>query len=233
MSLELLNAVFKADIKPSSMKFVLLAMSDYANEHDNNECFPSRQTIVDKTGLNLKTVQKYLLDLEELGYITDTGKRKGRTQLIKIWSINLGEIVNRPKNGTVPLLDGNRPKNGSAKQTQKRVTEPLVINLKERIDNKDVDESLNPTECMFLKPDEVDSELWSSFMKLRVKKKAVQSKRALHALVNKLVECTVHSIPMDEMIALCLESGWKGVNYEWYENKAGKPAQVNQFAGYR
>jgi len=133
MSLELLNATLKSGVKPSAMKFVLLALSNYANE--DNEAYPSRGRVSDDTGLDLKTVQKYFLELEKQGYIVDTGKRKGRTNSTKVFHVSVGKIISTPKNGAAPLFPVSRPKNGLTKQTQKRVTEPLVKNLKETIDD--------------------------------------------------------------------------------------------------
>jgi len=215
------------------MKFVLLAMSDYANEHDCNELYASITTIANKTSLDIKTVQKHILTLENQGYIQDTGRRKGRTNSIKIWSMDLNKIISTPKNGAPPKLPISTPKNGGTKHPQKRVIDPLVINLKKRLEEKTPDELLNPTEIMFLKPDPVDVELWDSFMKLRVRKKASQTKRGLTGITNRLIECVENSISMNDMISLCLQESWKGVNYKWYLNHSNDNPQNNQYAGYK
>ena len=220
MSLELLNAVFKSNIKPSSLKFVLLAMSDYANEQYGNESFAAISTLASKTGLDRKTVQKHLIELERRGLISDTGNRKGATNSIKIWTINSTEILSDPKNGATPIIPISKPKNGTTKRSQKRVTEPLSsLTIKERLNEKSVDDKLNAKETELLKPDPVDSDLWKSFMELRTKKKAQQTKRAMNGLINKLIECNKNSISMNAMIDLCLQKGWIGVNYLWYQNE--------------
>ena len=129
MSLQLLNAAFQSGVKPSSMRFVLIAICNFANE--DNEAYPSQGRISSDTGLDLKTVGKHILALERQGYLVDTKQRKGRTMSTKVWHVSLGRIISTPKNGVPPLLEVSIPKNGGTKLPQKRVIEPLVKNLKE------------------------------------------------------------------------------------------------------
>ena len=128
MSIEALNCAFKADIKKSSLKFILVAMADYANEE--GEAYPSIQTLNNKTSLNRKTIIAGLMQLESLGYLKNTGKKVGRTNSISVWQITNSveqsqkgdSLVSSPKNGT-----SSSPKKGTPKQSQKRDIEPSVI----------------------------------------------------------------------------------------------------------
>lgn len=137
MSISALNNAFKADIKKSSLKFILVALSDYANEE--GEAYPSIQTLNSKTSLNRKTIIAGLMQLESLGYLKNTGKKVGRTNSITVWQITgpveqsqKGDsLVSSPKNGT-----SSSPKNGIAKQSQKRHIEPsslLTTNVTTRL----------------------------------------------------------------------------------------------------
>ena len=120
MSLKVLTWVFDQEIKPATKKLTLIALADFAN--DQNECYPSVETLTNKTSLNRKTVLKNVAELVEDGLLIDTGKRVGGTQQIKIYRIEL----NSPKNGTVPKTEQsqiyretvpffriNSPKNGT------------------------------------------------------------------------------------------------------------------------
>ncbi len=124
MSLKVLTWVFDQDIKPATKKLTLIALADFAN--DQNECYPSVETLTNKTSLNRKTVLKNVAELVADGVIADTGKRVGNTQQVKIYRIN----INSPKNGTVPkteqsqICQSNSP-NFTMKESQKRDTEPL------------------------------------------------------------------------------------------------------------
>lgn len=106
MSIEHLNQAFKANIDKSSLKFILVALADYANEI--GEAYPSVETLCNKTALNGKTVRNALTELVSLGAIVDTGRRFGRTQQVKVWKLTLDHIEKTPKSRTK-----STPKNGT------------------------------------------------------------------------------------------------------------------------
>lgn len=152
MSIRYLNDAFDMDVKPSSLKFVLVALADYAN--DEGEAYPSIETLVNKTSQNRKTVQANIKKLIALGLIEDTGKKRGKTKQIPVLKMLLkgaqkrersqkrnsteNGIVKGPKNGTVPKtgqlagIAHNQGTEGKGAQkrerSQKRDTEPSVIN---------------------------------------------------------------------------------------------------------
>lgn len=124
MSLKALTAVFDLDVKPATKKLTLIALADFAN--DQNECYPSVETLTNKTSLNRKTVLKNVAELVAEGIIEDTGKRVGGTQQVKVYRLKL----NSPKNGTVPKTEQSQIYQINSpvftkKQSQKRDTEPL------------------------------------------------------------------------------------------------------------
>lgn len=126
-------------LKPT-LKLTLLAMADRTNE--NHECFPSYKRLCEDTCLNVKTIQKNIGILLDLGLIADTGKRKGATQQVKVYvftfksyekrASNMGQSK-EPKNGGLKGIKEPKtpksgclkePKSGCLKGTQNRVTEP-------------------------------------------------------------------------------------------------------------
>ena len=106
-------------IKPATHKLILLSMADRADEH--HCCYPSIARLERDTGLDRKTIQKGVAAMIESGLITDTGKRAGATNQVRVLRLNIGEeaaqkrdafkAVNKPKNGNV-TESGNVPKNG-------------------------------------------------------------------------------------------------------------------------
>jgi len=118
MSIHNLNLAFKSEIQKSSLKFILVALADYANE--DSEAYPSIETITRKTSLNRKTIQSGLVELVNLGYIEDTNQRRGRTKSVKIWRLT----IERPQKRDDLTID---PKNGTAKRSQKRDIEPPLL----------------------------------------------------------------------------------------------------------
>lgn len=75
MSNEALTWAFNQKLKPSTDKFVLIALADYADE--NGSCFPSHQKTADRTGASVATVRRAVQRLEESGYITVERRHRG------------------------------------------------------------------------------------------------------------------------------------------------------------
>lgn len=94
MSIAAITWASKLAIKPSSVKFVLIAMADCANEQ--GLCFPSIEHVCAFTSQDRKTVITAISRLEEMGYLRDIGERRGRTRQVKVYCLKNAEI------GTVP-----------------------------------------------------------------------------------------------------------------------------------
>ncbi|MFJ5159702.1 helix-turn-helix domain-containing protein [Pantoea sp. NPDC088449] len=111
--------VWNLDLK-ASQKLLLLALADRADEY--HCCYPSIMRLIKDTGLDKKTIGKWISQMIEGGLITDTGERKGATKRVRVLRLNVdseyprkrGDSVqaNQPKTGNVPK-NGNIPKNGS------------------------------------------------------------------------------------------------------------------------
>lgn len=112
--------VWKQNIKPATHKLILLAMADRADEY--HCCYPSIARLERDTGLDRKTIQKGISNMIACGLLSDTGKRVGSTNKVRVLRMNIGEeqsqkrddlqADNHPKNGNVPK-NGNNPKNGT------------------------------------------------------------------------------------------------------------------------
>jgi hypothetical protein len=135
MSRHAIDWVWKQDIKPATLKLLMLSIADRADE--DNCAFPSIARLVKDTGLNNKTAQAGVNKLIEQGYVVDTGKRRGptmRVRVLKILMLSVSEmeaqpsILNTPKNGHISQdtppqspdckasndpKNGNVPKNGN------------------------------------------------------------------------------------------------------------------------
>lgn len=102
MSIEAMQWAFNQDIKPSSVKFVLVALGDNA-QHDGM-AWPSIAALSEKTGQDRKTVISALDRLEAAGYLMDSGKRTGTTGQIKVYRFNFSRSKST-ENGTVPKTE--------------------------------------------------------------------------------------------------------------------------------
>lgn len=117
MSSEALAWAFKINLKPSALKFTLVALCECAN-YQTGHIYPSLAHLEEITGQDRKTLIANVAKLELLGLIVDTGERAGRTGQIKVY---------RATTETVPKTEQSKKRNSSvfpSKQSQKRNTEP-------------------------------------------------------------------------------------------------------------
>lgn len=138
MSVEAITWALDQPVKHSTAKFVLVVLANCAHS-ESMTAYPSTGYLVNATGQDRKTVLANLRRLMEMGFITDTGERRGATKQVIVYQLNTtrntpekqAQIRNSSENGTVPKTGGNstvfpqKESRFSAKQSQKRDTEPL------------------------------------------------------------------------------------------------------------
>lgn len=89
MSSEAVAWAFKLDVKPSSVKFTLVALCECAN-FKTGRITPSIAHLCEITGQDRKTVIANVAELERRGIIQDTGERCGATKQIKVYRAATG-----------------------------------------------------------------------------------------------------------------------------------------------
>lgn len=101
---------------PSSEKFVLVCVSDWAAD---DEVFASVPSIARKTGLNPKTVRSALQRLVARGLLLETDERRGKTKQIVVYRITFSEdlFAEKAKAGSADGVENNPAKNGSLPKT--------------------------------------------------------------------------------------------------------------------
>lgn len=135
MSRKATDWAWSVNIRPATLKLVLLSMADRADEH--HCCYPSIERLVRDTSLNKKTIQAGIKTLSEMGLIRDTGERKGATQRVRVFKLSItdkcdrkrddSKIGNIPEIGTlnVPEIGKlNVPEIGMQNQSVEPVIEP-------------------------------------------------------------------------------------------------------------
>jgi pyocin large subunit-like protein len=127
LSIQAIAYIFEQDIKPSSHKFVLIALCNYVR--DDGTAWASIERISKITSLNRKTVIAALNSLRKMGYIEPTKKVGGQTKKIPVYRL-IGPISGLFKNETGPILDRNRPNFGTGNRPNfgtRSVIDPLLI----------------------------------------------------------------------------------------------------------
>ncbi|MBT2925301.1 helix-turn-helix domain-containing protein [Vibrio anguillarum] len=131
------------DIKPASLKLLLLSMADRADE--DHCCFPSIVRLEKDTGLNRKTILSGIKKLIDCGVLKDTGEKRGRTMRVIVYKLvgvesGITKLDARTPRKPVEEIDPkteqyqewndsengtlNRPENGTQNQSLEPVIEP-------------------------------------------------------------------------------------------------------------
>lgn len=122
----------------SAQKLLMLSLADRADEM--HCCYPSIQRLVKDTGMDRKTIGKWINQMMEDGLISDTGERKGRTKQIRVLQLNIGieqaQKRNSPKNGTCTKNGHETIPNLDAKRSQKRDTESVIEPVNEPLNTQ-------------------------------------------------------------------------------------------------
>jgi len=74
---------------------------------------------------------------------------------------------------------------------------------------------------LFVLPEWIDPVLWDEWMAIRKKLKAVNSKRAMDGLVDKLFQVSQSGISVNTAIKTAIERSWKSVEVDWLKPKNG------------
>ncbi|ENZ4208717.1 helix-turn-helix domain-containing protein [Providencia stuartii] len=187
------------DLK-APQKILILSLADRADEY--HCCYPSIQRLVKDTGLDKKTISKWINLMIEDGLISDTGERKGPTKRVRVLRLNIDaeytqkrddtEKGNIPKNGSL-----NVPKNGSQNQSLETNNEPK----KKGFDAKK--ESI---------PDWLDREIWFNWIDYRNEiKKPLKTKKTFELQVKFLLQCLEEGYSPEEIINQSITNGWQGL----------------------
>jgi DNA-binding transcriptional ArsR family regulator len=122
MSIRALNWAWEQRTGSPTAKAILAALADLADE--THSCFPSPEWIADRTEVSLSTVQRYLKQLEEAGYLSrerrylSFGKRSNDRFILSV-----GQLIE----SSLSPLDVNLASNGPA--GSKTQVKPLNIKL--------------------------------------------------------------------------------------------------------
>lgn len=170
MSIDATSWAWIVPVRSSAQRLILLSLADRAGE--DHKCYPSNKRLAEDTVLNIKTVQKVVNELIELGFVLDTGERKGHTKQVRVLQLvgvnsrennkpNFGtakqpqkrndtEIGKDTNNGVVitpqtnPILEGNEPKNGICNEPNFGIGN-LPMNLSRNLvcENNEISENQN------------------------------------------------------------------------------------------
>lgn len=109
-------------------KLLMLSLADRADE--SHCCYPRIQRLVKDTGMDRKTIGKWVGQMIDDGLITDTGERKGKTKQVRVLRLNIevkeAQKRNSTENGNDPKFGHETSPNLDIKRSQNWDTESVI-----------------------------------------------------------------------------------------------------------
>lgn len=209
MSVEAITWALKQPVKPSSTKFVLVALANCSHT-ETGLAHPSVKYLTEATGQDRKTVLGNIQKLIAWGLIEDSGERVGATRQVIVYRLNVGPDLfmeqsqkrNSSENGTVPKT----PDNSTVlppKQSQKRDTEPLEP-------SGTVSKSKAPAAQLPSPPDWLEPEAWAGFVDMRKRTRHPLTPRAAELIFKELARLRSQSDP-NRVLDQSTRNGWRDV----------------------
>lgn len=259
MSIEAINWALKQTIDGSTAKFVLVVIANCANI--DFVAYPSMAYIEEATCQDRKTVLKNIKKLRDLGYLIDTGERKGASGRVVVYKLDKDSPKNgtvkqyqkrdSPKNGIVPNFPRNSPKIGMIDSPKNGTEDSPKIGTR----NISIEPSIEPSgNHQYLRDDvsTCDSERKNE---VRGEKKAAPKlekpndvddelwrdflahRKTKKAPVTQRVidgirkEAQKAGITLEDAIDVLMRRGWASFEAGWYTKDIKPPNQQIQRAG--
>lgn len=222
MSSEALAWAFKLNVKPSSLKFTLIALCECAN-YQTGRITPSVAHISQITGQDRKTVMANVAELERRNLIKDTGQKVGRTGQIKVFEVSIGaENEQSQKRDTIPKTAPLKGPVFPIKGSQKRDTEPSKEPSSSNEDTQRSAKKVNP----FPKPAWADASIWSDFLKNRKVKRLPNTETAYRGFLADIERHSSRTWTPEKLLEHATMKGWGGIYAP-----SGNPSADNDSGG--
>lgn len=245
MSVEAITWALAQQIKPSSMKFVLVALANCASS-DSWKAYPSVQYLADATGQDRKTVLANISKLKDLGVLEDTGERKGGTNQVIVYRLNCTEIGtvkqsqkrNSTENGTVPFFRGKSTvfpykQSQNSLETVPKTVHGTVINHQGTVIEPSNTRAKKKTVDVEI-PEWLDKQLWQSWIDHRKKIRKPMTDNAMKLLIRDLAKFRDGGYPPQTVIEQSIKRGWTALfepSDGSRQTKQTKPSAAATFKG--
>ena len=228
MSRKATDWAWGVNVKPATLKLILLSMADRADEY--HCCYPSIARLVKDTSLNKKTIQSGIAKLAEIGLIHDTGGRKGPTKRVRIFrlamavndeNLNVPEIGNVPKNGTLNVPDIgtlNVPEIGIQNQSIEPVNRTsnasgdASLKSSSAVSEKKTRKTTNEEFINTLLDAGVKEEIASEYLSLRKSKRLPLTTGVINLLMQEVSKADCN---LNQALETCVLRGWGGFKASW------------------
>jgi hypothetical protein len=240
-------------VAKASTKFLLVAMADCVDSRAIGAwlSWPSYRHLAERTSLDFKTVEASVSRLKEMGYLIDTGKRRGETGKVVVYQLNTPENgvvisdpegeggshpqhANGPEIGVVksepndPVFPGNPPKfPAQSPQISSAMTPKTGSVSSNRTSNRTKKE---PGESAMPRPADVSEQVWKDWTALRTKKRAGVSETALAGARE---EAAKAGLTLEKFLSIWCVRGSQGLEASWLKPNERGAKPTGRHAGFQ
>ena len=187
MSFEAAAWAIKAETGNSTQKLVLIIISDCVSG-ETGIGWPSVDYIAKHCMCSPASVRRAIKELVSQGLLTVTEK-KGRSNIYQVNEYPLQ--IDTPIQNATPIPNGRGGCHPIPAKLQKQKVQPLNQSLTKNI--------------------YIDDELWTEFLTIRKKVKAINSPRALKTLLNKIEKFHHQGHDVNALVETAVVNSWKDI----------------------
>lgn len=236
MSMNLMVLAMKAKVGNPLRKLVLIKLAD--NASDTGECWPSYKHIADQCEMSKRSVMNHIKALAEFGFLRiehREGKFHKNTSNLYHLTISAGaamvQEIHHPS-----AVDSLPPSAGAAPRTSnsiKPIIEPIAAKAEKKLTKaellvKKIRSDLHQYPLL----NKLDDELLLEWAKLRTRKGASDSGRALNRIEKVLSTLSyTHAFEPDYAIGKQCDSGWTSIEVDYFvkgNSSSGQQVAVHQ-----
>ena len=232
MSVKIQSKCWKIKL-PATQKLVLICLSEFAD--DSGRCFPSVDTIADRTGLNSRSVRRAVSELEKVGLLTRSFCTGKRTDYIidpchSVTPDRVSPLTESPLPLTlcpIPLTESPLTPDRGVNITIINHQEPSLTTIQDTPAKAVAVLSKKPKFNLMDSVPDLDQQVAADFLAVRKSKRAPMTATAL-ALIKS--EADKAGITTAQAIAIAAGRGWQSFKAEWIaDNKQQTNQQQDNF----
>jgi DNA-binding transcriptional ArsR family regulator len=237
MSVESITWALKQPVKHSSTKFVLVALANCSDAVERL-AWPSIAYLCEATSQDRKTVMANLKRLVELGFIEDSGERKGTTKSVVVYRLSDTKI-GTPKqyqdrdtfdSEVVPVFPISSPvfphkQSRFSIEAVPKTGHGTVKNRNRTVKEPNTGDSENLKTKFFL-PDWIPSDAWAGFVEMRKHIKKPMTDRALDLKIKDLARFQQKGYDLAAILDKSTANNWSDL----YEPKPQDKAYETPYA---
>lgn len=222
--------VWEAFPASGSELLCMLAMADWCNDQGES-LHPSMRSIAKKIRVSEKQARRIVHGLEQEGYLSVIGNAHGgKPGDTKQWRIDVARLKKMATDAETAPTDVTPPADVTPPTGVPRPLPPVSKTPPTGGSQTTIEPPVEPSEdkarAALHRPESVEPQTWSDFLRHRNAKRAPLTATALRGIER---EAAKAGVTLDDALAMCCERGWTGFRAAWMQEerstKAAAPAE--------